>query len=109
MPTGSDFPVENINPVYGFYALCIRKDLNGFPEQGFQVENALPREDALRAMTVWAARAAFEEDEKGSLEAGKMADFVITERDLMTVPPGEIPSIRVRQTWLAGKMVYGQK
>jgi predicted amidohydrolase YtcJ len=106
IPNGSDFPVESINPVYGFYALCIRKDLQGFPENGFQPENALSREDALRAMTIWAARAAFEENEKGSLESGKMADFIVTDQDLLSMPPGEIPGTRILQTWLAGKRIY---
>ncbi len=106
IPNGSDFPVENINPIYGFYALISRQDLSGYPEGGFQVENALGREQALRAMTVWAAMAAFEEDEKGSLEPGKMADFIVTNRDLMRAGIRDIPDTRVLQTWIAGKRVY---
>jgi predicted amidohydrolase YtcJ len=106
LPNGSDFPVESINPLYGYYALFVRKDLDGYPEAGFQTENAIGKEDALKAMTIWAARAAFEEDEKGSLEAGKFADFIITECDLLNMPPEDIPSASILETWLGGKMVY---
>jgi hypothetical protein len=56
-------------------------------------------------MTIWAARAAFEETEKGSLEPGKMADFIITDSDLLDIPPADIPRIRIQQTWLAGEKV----
>ena len=62
IPNGSDFPVEQINPLFGFYASVARKDQTGFPEDGFQMGNALSREEALRAMPIWAARAGFEED-----------------------------------------------
>jgi predicted amidohydrolase YtcJ len=106
IPNGSDFPVENINPLYGYYALCVRKDREGFPEGGFQAENAMSRKEALKAMTIWAARAAFEETEKGSLEPGKMADFILTDSDLLEIPPEEIPLVRITQTWLAGEKVY---
>jgi len=106
IPNGSDFPVENINPIYGFYALSIRKDLSGYPENGFQAGNGLSREDALKAMTIWAAKSAFEENEKGSLEPGKMADFIIAERDLLTMPEEDIPATVIYQTWLAGENVY---
>ncbi len=106
IPNGSDFPVESINPLYGFYALTIRKDLVGYPEDGFQVENALSREDAIKAMTIWAAKAAFEENEKGSLEAGKMADFMITGVDLLHIPPADIPATQIMETWLGGERVF---
>lgn len=106
IPNGSDFPVEDINPLYGYYALITRKDLSGYPEGGFQTENALNREDALRAMTIWAAKAAFEEGEKGSLEVGKVADFIITDRDLLKILPEDIPATPILQTWLAGEIVY---
>ncbi|MEA1896102.1 MAG: amidohydrolase, partial [Bacteroidota bacterium] len=84
IPNGSDFPVEKINPLYGFYAAVARKDLKGFPEGGFQTENALSREEALKAMTIWAAKSGFEETRFGSLEPGKFADFIILEEDLMS-------------------------
>lgn len=106
IPNGSDFPVESINPLFGYYALSIRKDQNGYPENGFQTENALSREDALRAMTIWAAMSAFEEHEKGSLEAGKLADFIITGFDLLSIPPNDIPRVRILETWLGGEKVY---
>ncbi len=103
---GSDFPVENINPLLGFYAAVARKDLAGKPEKGFQPENALTRTEALKAMTIWAAYAAFEDQEKGSLEAGKMADFVILDKDIMTIPENEIPSVKVLQTVIGGWAAY---
>jgi predicted amidohydrolase YtcJ len=106
IPNGSDFPVENINPVYGFYAACIRKDLQLNPPEGFQMNEALSREEALRGMTIWAAKASFEEHEKGSLEAGKFADFVVFNKDLMTEPDSSIPGTQVEQTFMAGVRVY---
>ncbi len=106
LPNGSDFPVEHINPLYGYYALITRKDLQGWPPDGFRMEQSFSREEALRAMTIWAARAAFEEDEKGSLEPGKLADFIITDKDLLYMPEEEIPGLPVRQTYIAGELVY---
>ncbi len=106
LPNGSDFPVEDINPLYGFYAAVVRKDQEGYPENGFQPEEALTREQALRAMTIWAAKAAFEEDEKGSLEVGKMADFVILEKDLMETGEEKLFKIKVLETWMDGEKVY---
>jgi predicted amidohydrolase YtcJ len=107
LPNGSDFPVEGINPLLGFYAAVARKDLRGKPEGGFQMENALTREQALQAMTIWAARASFDEDNRGSLEVGKWADFVMLDRDLMRVPEPEIPAAKVIRTFIAGAAVYG--
>lgn len=106
IPNGSDFPVEDINPLYGFHAAVARKDLSGAPEDGFQMENALSREEALRAMTIWAAKAGFEEDIKGSLTPGKFADFVILDKDIMTIPIDEVPNVNVIATYLAGEEVY---
>lgn len=103
---GSDFPVEDINPLYGFYAAVARKDHEGYPAEGFIMSEALTREEALRAMTTWAAKAAFEEEFKGSLEKGKLADFVVTETDIMTTPEKNIPHIRVMQTYSGGTLVY---
>lgn len=106
IPNGSDFPVEQINPLFGFYAAVVRKDQKGWPEGGFQMENALSRKDALRAMTIWAAKAGFEEDLKGSIEAGKLADFTITTEDLMSAPEERLFKIRVKATYSGGELVY---
>ena len=106
LPNGSDFPVEHINPLYGFYAGVARKDLDGYPEGGFQMENALTREQALRGMTIWAAKAAFEEDEKGSIEPGKFADFIVTDEDLMQMDIERVPHLKIRSTFSSGKEVY---
>lgn len=106
LPNGSDFPIEHINPLYGFYAGVARKNLDGYPPTGFQMENALSREQAIRAMTIWAAKAAFEEEQKGSLEVGKTADFVVLKQDVMTAPEDQIPNIKVEQTFVNGKIVY---
>ncbi len=103
---GTDFPVENINPIYTFYAAVVRKDLKGFPENGFQVENKIDRKDALRAMTILAAYSNFEEKEKGSMEKGKFADFVILNNDIMQVDEKEIPKTNVIATYVNGEKVF---
>ncbi|MCB0396055.1 MAG: amidohydrolase [Flavobacteriales bacterium] len=105
---GSDFPVEDINPLLGFYAGVSRKDVNGWPADGFLAHDAISREEALRAMTCWAAYANFNDDRLGSLEAGKCADFVILEEDIMTVPELRIPSVKVHTTYVRGEKVYGK-
>ncbi len=106
IPLGTDFPVEGISPFKTFYAAVIRQDEKGFPAGGFQMENALTREQALRGMTIWAARSAFEELEKGSLEAGKLADFIILDQDIMTAPAQSLLNTRVLKTFLNGEVVY---
>ena len=106
LPNGSDFPVEQINPLFGFYAGVVRKDQSGFPAEGFQTENAITREQALRAMTIWAARSGFEEDLKGSIEPGKLADLVVTNTDLMIAPESELFRIQVQSTYSGGEVVY---
>ncbi|MEX8546416.1 MAG: amidohydrolase [Mucilaginibacter sp.] len=106
LPLGTDFPVENISPFYTFYAAVERKDLKGLPEGGFQKENALTRQQAIKGMTIWAAKANFQEHEKGSLEPGKFADFVILDEDLMTVKGSELPKVKVLQTYINGENVY---
>ena len=109
MPLGTDFPVENINPLYTFYAATERKDMKGFPAAGFQKENALSRIEALRGMTIWAARSNFEEKEKGSIEVGKFADFVILDQDLMKAKGAGLPHIKVLKTFVNGEKVYEKK
>ena len=103
---GTDFPVEDINPMLTFYAAVIRKDAKGFPAAGYQMENALSREQALRGMTIWAARGSFEEKEKGSIEAGKFADFVILDQDIMKVEPAALLKVKVDKTYVNGENVY---
>ncbi|MGD1848209.1 MAG: amidohydrolase [Salibacteraceae bacterium] len=106
LPLGTDFPVEDINPMLTFYAAVARQDLKGFPEGGFQSENALTREQALRGMTIWAALANFEEQQKGSLEVGKVADFVVLNVDLLKAPLKAIPEAKVAATFINGQQVY---
>ncbi len=103
---GTDYPVENVSPFYTFYAAVARKDLKQYPEGGFQIKDALTREETLKGMTIWAAYSNFEEEEKGSITQGKFADFVILEEDIMTVKEDRIPNIKVNATYLAGEKVY---
>ena len=106
IPNGSDFPVEDINPLYGFYAAVSRKDINALPEHGFQMEEAMTREEALKAMTLWAAYADFDDGKKGSIETGKFADFVILEEDILEVEEKEVPNVKVLSTYVHGEKVY---
>lgn len=103
---GSDFPVERVDPLLGFYAAVTRQDAEGWPEGGWQPEQRLSREETLRAFTLDAAYAAFQEDELGSLEPGKYADFVVLSRNIMTVPASEILQTEVLATYVGGEPVY---
>ncbi|MFO7864401.1 MAG: amidohydrolase [Salinivirgaceae bacterium] len=103
---GSDFPVEHINPIYGFFAAVARKDFSGFPDSGFQTENRLTRMQALKAMTIWAARSIFEEERKGSLEPGKQADFVVLDSDIMDIDIMKVPEVSVLESYISGVKVY---
>ena len=105
---GSDFPVEHYNPLYGFHAAVARVDASGYPEGGFQMENAISREDALRGMTIWAAFSCFQEKKRGSLEKGKDADFVILEEDIMVAPAERLRDIKTLRTVIAGQTVFAQ-
>jgi hypothetical protein len=103
---GSDVPVEGENPLWGFYAAITRQDPEGRPSGGWKPEERMTREEALRSFTLDAAYASFEEAERGSLEPGKLADFVVFDRDLMTVPPREILSARCLLTVIGGDVAY---
>ncbi|MBO0932599.1 amidohydrolase [Fibrella aquatilis] len=106
---GSDFPVEYVNPLFGFHAAVARQDAKNFPKGGFQPENAVSRQDALAAMTRWAAYSCFEDHMRGSIAPGKQADFVILDRDIMTVPNEQLRATQVRQTWIGGQRLYSAK
>ena len=95
---GTDFPIEDISPIYTFYAAVAREHLDGTPSEGFQMEDALTREQALRSITIWVAKGCFLEGRKGSIEVGKDADFVMLDRDLMTVEESALPETKVELT-----------
>ncbi len=101
---GTDFPVEEVNPMLTFHAAYARKDCKDYPANGFQNENALTRAETLKGMTIWAAYSNFEEKEKGSLEKGKWADFVIYNKDLMTIEENKIVKMKPFKTYLKGKL-----
>lgn len=103
---GTDFPVEKVNPFHTFYAATSRKDLKGYPDGGFQNQNALSRKETLKGMTIWAAYLNFEEKEKGSIETDKFADFVVIDRDIMEVDLEDTPYTNVHQTYISGELVY---
>ncbi|MBB1192734.1 amidohydrolase [Flavobacterium sp. SOK18b] len=102
---GTDFPVEEVNPMLTFHAAVTRKDVKDYPKGGFQMENALTRAETLRGMTLWAAYSNFEEKEKGSLEVGKWADFVIYDEDLMKVKENMMVKMKPNSTFIKGQKV----
>ncbi|MCY1721907.1 amidohydrolase family protein [Prolixibacteraceae bacterium Z1-6] len=106
LPNGTDFPVENIEPLFTFYSSVFRIDHEGWPEGGWRIEEGLTREQTIRSMTTWAAKASFEENEKGSLTPGMWADFIILDTDLMTASPKEVLNTKVLSTWIAGEKVF---
>jgi len=106
---GTDFPVEDISPIMTFYSAVARKDINGYPDKGFQIENSVSRLDALYAMTSHGAYANFEEDEKGSIEVGKFADFIILDNDLITSPEKRIPLTNIVATFINGELVFNRR
>ena len=108
LPNGTDFPIEQINPLLTYYASVFRKDAKGWPENGFQMENALSPEEALRSITIWAAKAGFEENQKGSLENSKVADFVIFENDFLELPEKEILKTKPLAVYIDGVCVFSR-
>jgi hypothetical protein len=109
IPNGSDFPVERVNPLISFHAAVSRQDANNYPPGGWQPEQVMTREEALKSMTIWPAFAAFQERDLGSLSTGKYADFVVLDQDIMRAPAETILATRVLSTWVGGKMVYEAK
>ncbi|MDC1010199.1 amidohydrolase family protein [Flavobacteriaceae bacterium] len=106
---GTDFPVEDISPIMTFYSAVARKDINGFPSEGFQMENSINRADALYAMTIFGAYANFEENEKGSIEVGKSADFIILDNDLILSEENRIPFTNTVATFIDGELVFNRR
>ncbi len=109
IPNGTDFPVEEVNPLLTFHAAVTRQDPTNWPVGGWYPEQKMTRQEALQSMTIWAAYAGFQESLLGSLTAGKYADFVVLDRDIMRVPDTEILGTRVVSTWIGGKRVYEAK
>jgi len=106
IPLGTDFPVEDISPFKTFLAAVFRVDAKGYPAGGFQPENALSRADAIRGMTIWAAKADCLEHETGSLEPGKKADFILLDKDLMEIPAAAILQTKIMATYSSGIKVF---
>lgn len=106
LPLGTDFPVEEIDPLQTFIAAVFRQDKKGWPTGGFQMEEALTREQTLRGMTIWAAKGSFEENDKGSIEKGKFADFTILDTDLMQANLNEVLHAKVLYTISGGEILY---
>ncbi len=103
---GSDAPNDNLSPLDGIYAACTRRDRNGYPLDGWQPQEKLTREEAVRCYTNWAAFGAFEERSKGSLEPGKWADLTILSNDILRCDAPEILSTLVEATVVGGRFVY---
>jgi Predicted metal-dependent hydrolase with the TIM-barrel fold len=109
IPDGSDFPVEEVNPLISFHSAVSRQDATNWPQGGWYADQVMTRDEALKAMTIWPAYAGFQEKIMGSITPGKYADFVVLDKDIMTVPSSEILSTRVQSTWIGGKSVYTWK
>ena len=106
VPNGSDFPVEAVNPLLSFHSSVSRQDAENWPVGGWMPEQRMTRDEALKSMTIWPAYAAFQEAIMGSLAPGKLADFVVLDRDIMTVPERDILGTTVISTWIGGMPVY---
>ncbi len=109
IPNGTDFPVEEVNPLLTFHAAVTRQDPANLPAGGWYPEQKMTREEALQSMTIWPAFAGFQESMLGSLTPGKYADFVVLDHDIMKIADTEILSTRVVSTWIGGKRVYEAK
>ncbi len=103
---GSDFPVEQVDPMLGIFAAVSRQDTEGWPQGGWLPAERMSRQAAIRAFTLDAAYAGFMENQVGSLETGKRADFIVFERDIMEIPAEQIPDLKVAETWVDGKRVF---
>lgn len=106
LPLGTDMPVEDIDPRKTFYAATVRKNSEGFPAEGYHIDQSLTRESALYGMTLWAAIANFHDNEVGSIEVGKWADLVVMDRNLLTVKPDQILGAQTLRTFVSGVQVY---
>jgi predicted amidohydrolase YtcJ len=106
LPLSSDFPGETLNPFHGIYAALTRQDPDGKPEGGWRPEERLTLDEALRGYTEEAAYAELEERDKGSLAAGKLADFLVLSADITKVSPKEMLELRPRRTYVGGKLVF---
>ena len=106
LPNGTDFPVENIYPLFTFYSSVFRTDHSGWPKGGWHIDEGLSREQTLRSMTTWAAKSSFQEEEKGQLVRGMLADFVVLDTDLMTATPVEVLDAKILSTWSSGEKVF---
>jgi predicted amidohydrolase YtcJ len=109
VPNGSDFPVEAVNPLLSFHSAVSRQDADNWPVGGWLPEQRMTRDEALKAMTIWPAFAAFQEPIMGSLTPGKLADFVVLDRDIMSVPERDILGTSVIATYIGGKAVYERR
>ena len=106
---GTDFPVENVSPIKTFFSAVFREDSNLYPEDGYLPDNKLSKIEALKGMTIWGAYSNFEERQKGSIEVGKAADFVILDRDLLDEPKKRILNAKIVATILDGNIVYSNR
>ncbi len=109
IPNGSDFPVEQVNPLISFHAAFSRQDAENWPPGGWYPEQRMTRDEALKSITIWPAYAAFQEKELGSLSPGKYADFVVLDQDIMRIPAELVLRTRVLSTWVGGRAVYEAK
>ena len=109
IPNGTDFPVEEVNPLISFHSAVTRRDAANQPPAGWYPDQAMTRDEALKSMTIWAAYAGFQENLMGSISPGKYADFVILDRDIMTIPAEQVLGASVLSTWLGGSTVYERR